>query len=187
MKIKKLQFPEKLVPYRGIIRFICILLVSNFIWKYTVLGDESYTSVTFFGINISYPFMLMSDHVATVSTAVLHFFGSNIALEPNNILRHDNGQGVHIIWACTGIKQAYIYMCIIAFSRGSWLKKLWYIPAGLTIVYLFNIFRIVCIIALIKQHPNWFDFLHEQLFKDLFYIVIFGMWVLWEEKIAIKK
>jgi exosortase/archaeosortase family protein len=103
---------------------------------------------------------------------------------PSNIIRHANGNSVQIIWACTGIKQAYIFFCIIAFYRGPWLKKLWYIPLGLFVVYVFNIFRISFIVGVVGKHPDWFHFLHIYAFKYAFYLIIFLMWVLWEEKIA---
>jgi len=187
MKVSGFKLPEKLVPYSGIIYFVFILVISHFTWKYTVLGDESDTLVSFFGLDISPPFVWMSHHVASASVAVLHFFGSNIELEPNNVLRNENNNAVRVIWACSGIKQAYIFFCIIAFYRGPWLKKLWYIPLGLALVYLFNIFRISSIAAMVEQHPDWFRFIHEYFFKYLFYGMIFGLWVLWEEKISVRK
>lgn len=140
--------------------------------------------VTFWGMDISAPFTSMALHVARVTTCILHFFGSGVILEPTNILRHSNGNSVLIIWACTGIKQAYICFCILVFSRGPWVKKLWYIPLSLFVVYFFNIFRISFIVACIENHPTWFHFLHLYAFKYVFYGIIFLMWVYWEEKIV---
>lgn len=177
-------FLKKLSPYSGVLYFVIILIVSHFFWKFTVLGDDSDNRVTFFGLNLSGLFIFMSAHVAEATTALLHFFGINAQLEPFNIIRHDNGQAVRIVWSCTGLKQAYIFICIIAFNRGSSLHKLWFIPTGLLVVYAFNIMRIAMISAFTRNHPDWFDFLHEELFKHLFYAVIFGMWIFWEEKIV---
>src|ERR1035437_3108364 len=163
MKRPTLRFPEKLEPFKGVILFGIILMLSNFFWKYDVLGDEAKSvdsMVTFWGFNISAPFIWMAHHVSHVSLMILHFFGSGVVLDPSNILRHQNGHSVQIIWACTGIKQAYICFCILAFSRGPWLKKLWFIPLSLLVVYGFNIFRITFIVACIDNHPNWFEFLH---------------------------
>ncbi len=182
-----MKLPAKIVPYSGVIYFVVILVASHFFWKFTVLGDESDTLVTFFGLDISAPFNYLASHVARVTADLLQTLGFSVQLEPNNVLRHENNTAVRIVWACTGLKQAYIFICIIAFYRGPIIKKLWYIPAGLVVVYLFNIFRIAAITAIIEQHPGWFDILHEHLFKYLFYVVIFGMWVLWEEKISRKK
>jgi len=188
MKLPSIKLPKQLEPYRGVILFAVILMGSNVFWKYNVLGDESTrldSEVTFWGFDISVPFVWLAHNVAHVCESVLHFFGSKVMLDSNNSLKHPNGNSVQIIWACTGLKQAYIFFCIIAFYRGAWINKLWYIPLGLVVVYLFNVFRITFITACIESHPGWFDFLHMYLFKYVFYGIIFLMWVLWEEKISI--
>lgn len=190
MKLPKIPFPEKLLPFKGVILFAIILMASNYVWKYNVLGDESESTdslVTFLGMNISWPFVWMARHVTEVSGFILNFFGFDMTFAPGNVLRHPNGNSVQVIWACTGLKQAYIFFCIIAFYRGPWAKKLWYIPLGLLAVYLFNIFRITFIISLYGKYPESFHFLHLYVFKYGFYLLIFGLWVWWEEKIAGKK
>ncbi|MDD4993509.1 MAG: exosortase/archaeosortase family protein [Paludibacter sp.] len=186
IKIPNIKFPEKLEPYKGVILFAVILMAANFFWKYNVLGDEDEglnSLVTFWGIDITAPFVWMAKHVAFVTEFILRTIGFDIILKPDNVLGYSNGNGVQIIWACTGLKQSYIFLCIIAFNRGSWKKKIWYIPLGLLVVYTFNIFRIAFIAACMENHPDWFEFLHLYAFKYLFYGIIFLMWVLWEEKI----
>lgn len=181
--MSKIKFPEKLIPLKGIIYFFIILLGAHFFWKFTMLGDESDLVVTFFGLDLSAGFNLMVNHVAKVVYDILSVLDYNVQLEGNNVIRHDNGVAVQIVWACTGFKQAYIFITIIAFYKGPLLKKMWFIPAGLIVVYLFNIFRILMIVASIRENPDSFEFLHEGLYKYLYYGVIFLMWVLWEEKI----
>ncbi|HQB28283.1 MAG TPA: archaeosortase/exosortase family protein [Paludibacter sp.] len=178
----KLKLPKILDPMQGIIYFFVILLAAHFFWKFTMLGDDSDEVVTFFGIDLSAGFNAMVVHLTEVVHKVLVWLGYNVEIVGNSIIRHDNGASVRIVWACTGYKQAYIFTTIILFYKGPFLKKLWYIPAGLVIVYLFNIFRMVMIIAAIRKNPESFDFLHEGLYKYIFYGIIFLMWVLWEEK-----
>jgi len=187
MKRELLRIKKKLTPYSGVIYFAIILLVCHFAWKFLVLGDDSDRQVTFLGNDISAPFQFMANHVARVTAGVLNFFGFDIQLFPNNLLKQENGFGIRIVWSCTGLKQAYIFFCIIAFYRGPFRKKLWFIPLGLVVVYLFNLFRIAAITALVQQHSDWFTFLHEYFFKYLFYAVIFALWVWWEEKFATVK
>ncbi|GAB1415646.1 hypothetical protein MASR2M117_10520 [Paludibacter sp.] len=184
----RIIFPNKLLPYQGVILFFITLFAANFFWKFTMIGDESDDFVSFFGIDLSPAFDLMSRHVAKVVFGFLSLIGYTVKLdELTNIVRHDNDVAVRIVWACTGYKQAYIFLVIMLFSRGSFLRKLWFIPAGLTIVYLFNIFRIVMIVAAIKENPSSFEFLHERLYKYMFYGIIFLMWIIWEEKLSGKK
>lgn len=184
MKIPRIKTPQAVAPYRGVIGFVFILTLSNILWKYNIKGDETDSLVTLFGQNISAPFDMMARHVAEICTSVLQNLGWNVKLNSNNVITHENGISAQVIWACSGLKQAYIYLCIMIFSRGSWLKKIWYIPLGLILVYLFNIIRISFIIAFIENHPTAFDLLHLYIFKYLYYILIFGIWVFWEEKIS---
>lgn len=187
MKTFPFDYQKKFDPIRSVILFFVVLLVANLFWKYDVLGEESTTAgsiVTFWGLNISAPFDWMSCHVARAAASVLHFFGSQVSLVPTNVLQYSNGNSVQVIWSCTGIKQAYICFCILAFSPGPWKKKVWYIPACLFVVYLFNIFRISFIVACIENHPHWFQLLHLYIFKYLFYGIIFLMWVIWVENIV---
>jgi len=185
-KSKKKVFFQKLKPYKEVFYFLVILLISNFFWKFAVKGDDSDTLISFLGLNVTAPFNFVAQHFTNAVSSVLHFFGSDV-IQRNNILSHNNEYNVHIVWSCTGIKQAYIFSCIIAFTRGFWMKKIWYIPAGLLVVYLFNLLRLTVIVASVKNHFEWFDFLHSYLFKYLFYGAIFVMWILWNEKIAVKK
>lgn len=183
-RLKHSEFALAMSPFAGIIYFVVILFVSHFVWKFTVLGDESDQFVTFLGMDISAPFVFMARHVAFVVSELLNFLNFPVALSSNNIIRHDNNVAVMIVWSCTGLKQAYIFTCIILFYRGSIKKKMWFIPLGLVMVYLFNIFRITAITALIKANPDWFYLLHEHVFKYMFYVMIFGLWIIWEEKIS---
>jgi len=178
------KLPEKLRPYSGIIYFLLVLVCAHFFWKITVKGDETDTIVTFLGMNISAPFNFMAAHVAKATAWLLQLFGSDILKCDQNLLRYENGVGVRIVWSCSGLKQAYIFVCIIAFYSGNFKKKLAYIAVGLVVVYLVNILRISAITALVKFYPAQFELMHEYIFKYLFYLILFGMWVLWDEKIS---
>ncbi|HKL95821.1 MAG TPA: archaeosortase/exosortase family protein [Paludibacteraceae bacterium] len=174
-----------LVPYAGIIRFLIILVISHFAWKFTVLGDESTNQVLFFGLNISAPFIWMSEHIASVNYLVMNWFGYEVELVDDTIIRFATGHGARIVWSCTGIKQSYIFLCLILFSRGPWQHKLWFIPLGILVCYVVNIARITGLNMIIYNYREWFDFLHEHLFKYIFYGILFLLWVWWEEKFAL--
>ena len=183
MSPKTMKIPSRYEPLTAVLVFVFILLSAHFFWKFTVLGDESDLQVTFFGWDISVPFNLMADHVAQMVSRIMHLIGFTHQLEPYNIIRHDNGAAIRVVWACTGFKQSYIFITLILFFKGPWQKKLWFIPLGLIVIYLFNIFRISFLAGMVRFHPEWFDLVHEEIFKYLFYGLIFGLWVIWEEKI----
>jgi exosortase/archaeosortase family protein len=102
-------------------------------------------------------------------------------------LHYFNGNGVRIVWGCTGIKQSFIFLSVMLLARGSWKNKLWFIPLGLFLCYLINVVRITAITAIVKHHPEAFEMLHGYLFKYLYYGLIFLIWIFWEEVIVKKK
>jgi exosortase/archaeosortase family protein len=180
------KLPEKLRPYAGIIYFMLVLFCAHFFWKFSMNGDETDTVITWFGLDISQPFNAMARHVAEITHRILQSWKIETELFANNVIQHDNRVAVRIVWSCTGIKQAYIFVCLILFYKSDWLKKIWFIPLGLVLVYVINMLRIAAITALVKYYPQQFDFMHEHLFKYLFYVFLFGLWVIWDEKIATK-
>ena len=177
------KLPVSLRKYSSTIYFLVVLVLAHFFWKIFVKGDDSDTVVTFLSFNISVPFNIAATNVANAVHWLLQFIGFDIQLFDNNVLRHNNLVGARIVWSCTGIKQAFIFCCIIVFYEGNTKRKLWFLPLSLLLIYLFNILRIAAIIALIKYYPNQFDLFHEYIFKYLFYILLFGMLVFWDERI----
>jgi exosortase/archaeosortase family protein len=185
-----IKLPSKLQPYKGIIFFMVTLLVANLIWKISITGEEANQcsqQVLLWGIDVSLPFDFMADLVAKSTLYILNLLGMDVVMNNENVLRHTTGYGVRIIWACSGLKQIYIFFCIALFSRGHWNKKLFFIPIGIIMVHFTNVIRIVITAAITKYHHEWFPFLHDYVTKYAFYLIIFLMWVVWDEVIISKQ
>lgn len=183
MRITKIKMPAYLESMMGVFSFVVILTLAHFFWKFTMHGDESDVIVTFLGLDVSLVFNSMADHVTWVVQKMLLLIGFDPVLENYNVFRYENGNAIRIVWACTGLKQAYIFVLLIALFRGSWKHKIWFIVMGLTVVYIFNILRITILCAIVENHQSWFDLMHGTVLKILFYLVIFLLWVLWEDKV----
>jgi exosortase/archaeosortase family protein len=69
---------------------------------------------------------------------------------------------------------------------GPWKKKLWYIPIGLIVIHLTNIFRIIALSVIVMEWPQYWTFSHDWILRPFFYVVIFIMWVIWVEKFRTK-
>ena len=101
----------------------------------------------------------------------------------NNTLYFENNGYVAVEGSCSGLKQFYQWTVLMVLFPGPWKKKLWYIPLGLLVIHIVNIFRIVDLSVIVVHWPQYWDFIHEWLLRPFFYVVIFAMWVLWVEKI----
>ena len=99
----------------------------------------------------------------------------------NNTLFFENNGAVTVLGSCSGLKQFYQWTVLMILFPGPWLKKLWYIPVGIIIIHIVNIIRIVILSVVVIHWPQYWDFIHEWILRPFFYVVIFGMWVLWVE------
>ena len=181
---------QRFEPYSDIIIFVITLFVANYFWKFTMVGDEDGDVVTWFGLDVTAPFEFMSCHIASVVYWLISLCRDTAHMVGENTIRFDSGSGTTIIWGCSGLKQMFIWTCLILTVRSvtkpaytTWLHKLWYIPVGWVCCHVFNVLRIFIISLFIEYHPDWFPILHDYIFKYAFYAMLFGLWVLFVEKI----
>lgn len=176
------ELRKHIAPYEGIIRFVVAMLAANYFWKFTVMGDENgIQPVTWFGLDLTWYFDVLCDHVAGGAYALLHGIGVDIVLRNGNRLFFpETHYTIGIVWGCTGIKQSFIWLIIMLAARGKWRQKLCYIPVGWAFAYAFNIFRIAAVGLLCMNHPDRFELLHTYLFKYLFYAAFFALWLIYD-------
>lgn len=105
------------------------------------------------------------------------------------VLTYDinKGPAVNIVWGCTGVKQIYVFFLVMLFCKGNWRRRLVYFLLAVFILLLFNIIRISCVLVMLRYYSTSFEFLHDGLFKYLFYGIMFLLWMLWEERYSITK
>ena len=177
-------------PYLDVLIFMVTLFVANYFWKFTMVGDENGDMVTWFGIDVTAPFEFMACHIASVVFWLVSLFRDTAHMVGDNCIRFETGSGSTIIWGCSGLKQMFIWMCLILTVRSvtkpayrTWLHKLWFIPFGWLCCHAFHILRIFLITLFVEFHPDWFHVLHDYIFKYLFYGMMFLLWVWFVEKI----
>lgn len=116
-----------------------------------------------------------------------HILGIEVEADPNNYMHFlKNGNYIIINNSCSGLKQILQFVLLFLVYPGPWRKKLWYIPLGVLLVHLTNIIRIAGLSVVTINVPQHWEFSHDYIFRPLFYVVIFSMWVLWVEKISKK-
>ena len=170
--------------YGGVIYFIVLLLFTHFLWKLVVDGDLHSQQIAIFGKDLTTQFHSLSTFTAKIVHWFVRLFPNtdDFLIEDTHLYFRYGGFIVNLIWGCTSVKQLYIFIVIMAFYKGPWKKKLWYIPLGCVILWIYNIIRIALICYLTIGHPERFDFLHEGLLRYIYYGLIFLLWMVWEEK-----
>ena len=172
---------------KGVAYFVVILLASHFMWKFSFIEGKDLRGLPqiflFRAYDLSFIFNTAVEFLSSQAYYLLHdVCGLDVIMLKNSIYIKETSSLVKIVWSCSGLKQMFVFFCIIAFYPGSDKHKLWFIPLGILLIWILNVLRISGIIALFEHYPNNFDLFHE-LSKYVFYFVIFMFWVFWEEKI----
>ncbi len=168
-----------LEPYKELIKFVVVFLTIHFIWKWAVYASEDDAHIYFFALEISRPFLWISNHLAHVTRYLIEtLFGTETYLY-NNQVYFDSSPGICVVWSCSGVKQYIIAIAVILCAKGSWQSKLWFIPIVILGVYVLNLIRLVGVGVVTINHMEWFNFFHRVIFRGVLYGGIFGMWLLY--------
>lgn len=190
MNEKAQRILKSLDPFKGIIYFLFLLFFFHFAWKLSIEGDSDSDFILLWGHDITPDwFHTICLWLTQAASWVVHQLpgGGELVRESIYMWFPDGGITIRIIWGCTGVKQLFIFSCIMLFYRGPFLKKLWYIPLGWLLLTLYNILRIALITYFTNGHPERFDSLHDGIFRYIYYALIFLLWVCWEELIVKKR
>jgi exosortase family protein XrtF len=130
-------------------------------------------------------------NIADQSSMILRFLGFNSEatshLSDNtmfNLIRIDGNSMVRIESGCNGLILMAFFLIFIVAYPGPTKKKLWYIPMGLILIHLINLVRVSLLAYGKYVHDANFDFNHKYLYSTVVYLTIFGLWMLWANKIS---
>ena len=87
--------------------------------------------------------------------------------------------GVQIGAPCDGVALFALFTIFILAFPGSLLRKLWFIPAGIGVLHLANIARVVVLARIQADAPDWLEFNHDYTFTVIVHGLVFGLWYLW--------
>lgn len=174
-------------PYYEILKFLLVVALVHFAWKLSFSASADDSVITFLWFNLSQPFIWLANHLTAVTQFIINDIFGIETFRYNQQLYFENSPGISIVWACSGVKQYLMMLFVLIFAGGSLLKKLWYIPLSIAIIYLLNIARLVILTLVTRHNADWFDFTHKVIFRAVIYGGLFFMWWLWVEKLARKK
>jgi exosortase family protein XrtF len=98
------------------------------------------------------------------ATAIISFEGKSI---------------LAVFEGCNGINVMIIHAAFLL-AFGPYTKPLlWFIPAGLVVVHIFNLARIFLLFFVSIEMPRFMYFTHKYFFTAILYVVVFVMWIIW--------
>jgi len=179
--LRAMRFDEKRKVYYDVGLFFIVIIGFHVIWRIWQYGFD----FNFFGIDFMTPAIhFMLKIVRSQSAWILtNIFGYETIIR-GELIVHDEYYRMGITFGCSGLKQFYQMTGIIVFFYGSWKRKIWFWGLSMFIMHLVNLIRIVSLFLISIYRLNWFDPIHDWVFRPLFYVVMFLLWVWWIEKLA---
>ena len=167
---------------QGMIYFMVVIILTHVLWKLLVVGNEYGHEISIAGKDVTSFFYKISLFTAKISWWTMHhLFGQDFSLDGVKIYI-SNTYSISIIWACSAVKQIYMFICLIAFYPNvSWKKKFLFGLFGCILLEVFNIIRIDTVAIGTKYDEANFEVLHKYT-QYLFYVVMFFIWIFWLEK-----
>ena len=167
-----------LSPAKDVLLFLALLFGFHFIYLGWSKGLEFWPLEP----QVLWLFEWVAGGLLKQSVWIMQALGMEIVLVDQTIYANHYEAFVSVVPECTTLKQWLHWLVIMAFFPGPWKHKIWYIPLGIVAIHLTNLFRVLGLTLIQFPFPGKFHFFHDYIFKTLFYAVIFGMWLLWNEK-----
>lgn len=180
----------KLQAFKDVAIFMGILLVFHFLWRLLIsdLLTLDFINNSFKGL--AFIVFKQSQWVLqALGTDVSFFDELTILGKPwkNVIYYAENNGFVAVNRSCSGLKQLYQWLFLMLLYPGPWKQKAWFIPLGLVIVHIVNVFRIISMTFVTINIPQHWDLMHDNVLRPFFYVVMFALWVWWNEKFRLKQ
>jgi len=177
-RVRAFKSRKKYRQLRGVIWFVVLTLVIHYSYRFWA------NRLFYFPVR-----ELMSNLQETMTGWVYHqsvwvnqhILGIGMTMK-EHIMFFANGCGISINSSCAGDKQILQFALLMLVYPGPWKHKVWYIPTGMVLVHMTNILRIVLLSVVAINEPGWMKIAHDTALRGMFYIVIFALWVVWEER-----
>lgn len=175
-KLKKIITWIKNVGVLNVFLFILITLSIHFIWKIWEMELNYYP----LSQDINMLLKEIAKEVQFESTWLFdNVIGYKIVTESTTIYL-PNMHGISIGETCSGLKQIIQFVVLLIIYPGPWIKKIWFIPLGVLILHITNVLRIIMLGIVAMNIPEYMEFVHVHPLRWIYYVVIFGLWLVWD-------
>ncbi len=183
--IKQFIRKHQLESLKDVALFIIITLIIHYLWRFWA-NQLHYAPIAEF---MSGSQKWMANGVFRQSIwFVQHVLGIELSIvQESNSMYFNNESYMFINRSCSGLKQIMQFVILMMVFPGPWKRKLWFIPLGVFIVHLTNLFRIIGLSVVLVTTPDNWQLSHDYIFRPFFYVVIFFLWVWWVDKISKRK
>lgn len=98
---------------------------------------------------------------------------------PTVLLMKEHRVILAVYEGCNGINVMIIFVAFVLAFGGPFKKMVWFLPVGLVVIHLCNLFRISFLYFIVQHYERYFYYVHKYFFTAILYLVIFALWAIW--------
>jgi exosortase family protein XrtF len=121
--------------------------------------------------------------IAEQAAVVMNLFGYQTAIVSlgwyPNIMVVNGSPVVSVGPSCNGFALTVLFTAFILAYPGPAKRKLWYIPLGLLVLHIVNVFRCIALAFVMLYARSSFDFNHKYAFVVIVYSIFSLLWLWW--------
>ncbi len=163
-----------------IVTFLGVYLVLTLAYKYYLK----------FSTEGNYYPDCITNLVGLQSSELLSSLGYDAWVMPHNQqlslkLIVNNVYVARIVEGCNAISVIILFVAfVIAFPAKQFKTTLLYVFAGIVLIYVINLLRIVLLAILLYKFPEKSEFMHSVVFPGIIYGFVFLLWVFWVNRFS---
>lgn len=164
--------------------FFLVVFIGLYLLLNTIYG---------FYIKAYYPItdpltVMVSRQVVTL----LSWFYEDISLQVSPqlaycTLQHKGFEVINVFEGCNGVNVMIVYLVFLLAFSGKLKSTLSFLLAGIALLYLVNILRVMLLFQVSLHFPQQLYFFHKYLFTGILYLVVFTLWYAWVKRVRREK
>ncbi|HRN94913.1 MAG: archaeosortase/exosortase family protein [Chitinophagales bacterium] len=170
--------------WKEVVYFLGKVVLIYGTWRIIRYFGDTYPNFLFGGWAAAYEFVAQKlVQGASIILTVLGYTHEHYG----RILIIEGTRGIRVENLCVGFPSFFIFSGLILGFGNNWRDKIWYIPLGVSLIYLINIGRILALALFQIYSTKYFDLAHNYFYVYITYALIFILVAFWMEKLAYKK
>lgn len=103
-----------------------------------------------------------------------------------NFVGIEGSVGLVVGAPCDGFILFILFLVFVIAYPGPVRHKLWFIPAGMIVIHLINVVRLIALALIVNYSPESLTFHHDYTFTIFVYAFVFLLWYIWVNRFAPK-
>ena len=102
---------------------------------------------------------------------------------PFVLLTKNDRTVLSVFEGCNGLNVMIVFASFVVAFGGKTRSIFLFILSGVVLLHLANLIRLILLYQTAVNKPAWFYYFHKYLFTAILYVVVFGLWYFWIERI----